>query len=114
MNYEQRKRKVCEECSSHSSDACGYVSRGLQHKCGYLSDVMYGYELAQADLALTPKDLYRIAQITDAVRNEFCDHPSMFHLEVVTPENFTEAFYGEILKRFLKEKENALQNQERP
>lgn len=45
--YEQIKQKVCSDCPSHKDDDCGYVTRQLQRKCNYLSDVMYGYELGR-------------------------------------------------------------------
>ena len=36
----------CKNCPNHKEDLCGYVKRGLERKCQYLSNVSYGYELA--------------------------------------------------------------------
>lgn len=55
--YEQIKQKVCSDCPSHKDDYCGYVTRQLQRKCNYLSDVMYGYELGRQSKAFYAEEL---------------------------------------------------------
>ena len=47
MTYSERQKQICEECGQ--PETCGYVSRGLQSKCLYLQNVMYGWELGQKD-----------------------------------------------------------------
>ena len=40
-------RRYCQSCS-HYND-CGFVSRGLEHKCDKLDLVMIGYDYAMQD-----------------------------------------------------------------
>lgn len=48
MTYEERKKRMCTACASRKEN-CGYVSRGLESKCPYLSDAMDGWELGRGD-----------------------------------------------------------------
>lgn len=48
MNYQQRKKKVCEECAKRIG--CAYLCRGLEDKCEHLEDIMTGWELGQQDM----------------------------------------------------------------
>lgn len=47
MKYEERKKQLCRECDK--KEECPYFSRGLEHKCEYICNVMYGWELGYKD-----------------------------------------------------------------
>ena len=47
MTYQERAAELCEKCGQ--SEVCGYYIRDMQHKCEYLQNVMYGWELGQED-----------------------------------------------------------------
>lgn len=43
--------KVCKECPARAANNCPYENYPhLKRKCEYRSDVMYGYDLAMAEL----------------------------------------------------------------
>ena len=65
--------------------------RPLAEKC---------YRQAEKDLALTWEDIWEICTIVDKVKNEFCDNPSIFKLNEVTPDSFKKAYGEEVLRRF--------------
>ena len=46
--YKDAEQRICNACSSHKD--CPWVIRGLESKCPYLGDVMYGYEVCQEDM----------------------------------------------------------------
>lgn len=73
--YEQIKQKVCSDCPSHKNDDCGYVTRKLQRKCNYLSDVMYGYELGRKSECVKVK----AESALDKFMFENCTHCSIEH-----------------------------------
>ena len=64
---------------------------GLKNECKYV----------RSDLAeLTWEDIWEICTIVDKVRDEFCDNPSMFKLNEITPDSFKKAYGEEVLRRF--------------
>lgn len=46
QQYNTTRQRICDDCFNCKPD-CPWRSRHLESKCDYLSDVMYGYELAQ-------------------------------------------------------------------
>lgn len=44
MNVEERIKSICSKCIG-----CQYKSKNLEHKCEYLSNVMYGWKLGFSD-----------------------------------------------------------------
>jgi len=68
------------------------------------SDVKY----IRADLAeLTWVHIWKIWDIIEQVKNDFCDNPKIFKLKEVTPEYFKQAYGEEVLRRFNKYRQNA-------
>ena len=65
-----------------------------------------GYQAAEKDLELTWQDVWRIGELHEEVKNDFCDNPRMFDLkgDDITPENFKRAFSEEVLRRFKEER----------
>ena len=57
-------KKYCPTCADYKD--CPYRLRNLESKCSQLSDVAYGYELAEQDLALTWEDVAKIITIYEA------------------------------------------------
>ena len=44
--YNTMQKRVCDECFNRKPN-CPWRNRHMETKCEYLSDIMYGYELAQ-------------------------------------------------------------------
>ena len=86
-------------------DARLWITQTNNH---YRSGFVRGYEEAEKDLELTWEDVWRIGELHEEVKNDFCDNPSMFDLKGydVTPENFKRVFSEEVLRRFNEEKDN--------
>ena len=88
--------RICTECPARAANNCPYANfPHLKRKCEYRSDVMYGYELAEKDLALTWEDMKTIFQII--ATSDWYDFE-------INGKLWSQEFYEEVLKRYLEAK----------
>jgi len=79
ISYEERQKKTCDACASHK-DYCGYISRGLESKCPYLSDVMDGWEMGMKD-ALAGAIPAKVANVENGKATILADLPEGVSLQ---------------------------------
>ena len=47
MNYEERKKWICEQCNQKTD--CAYIIRNMEYKCLLVEERMEGWELGYKD-----------------------------------------------------------------
>ena len=82
-----------------------YLSPSIAHprkpsQVWFNHEVANGVKYIRADLAeLTWVHIWKIWDIIEQVKNDFCDNPKIFKLKEVTPEYFKQAYGEEVLRR---------------